>query len=470
MPPSSRRSVKKILGMTGTQISILAILVFLFCLLVAVLGALALSPTLTLPAAISNLPYPSSPPSTLSPTSTPTNTLTNTPTNTPTDTPTSTPTATFTPSPSMTPTKGVPKPPDTTENIHVAQIFNAGIPNPGDETGKVDIVWGSEYPDQPPGVFNLYYYPFDRDADGEIGGTHHDITWFLASHPDWIEYKCDKKTPAYEYDSPNVPLDISNPEVIDYMIHTYLLPAIEKGYQGIAFDNVDFNNYGHRCGVWRNGAWIEQPGYIVNVLRWAHLMYTSMHAMNVSVAMNFSYDLNHPTESNQIYRNLDIALDERGFTNSGGSQDTYFSGETWLTYVNALQRLDAGGRGFVSINEFPESFEQISQDEKQWALANYLLVKGRYSYIAITGQQEYGVLLTAPEYSAPIGHALNDMYQSQGVSMRDFSNGKAIVNPTRDKTVTLTFPGSVYQDLYGKYLETITLKPLSGIVLLGKSE
>jgi hypothetical protein len=118
----------------------------------------------------------------------------------------------------------------------------------------------------------------------------------------------------------------------------------------------------------------------------------------------------------------------------------------------------------------PEPFAQISQAEKQWALANYLLVKGRFSYIAITGIQEYGYTLMAPEYSAPVGHALGLMYQSQGVYMRDFSNGLAIVNPSSfGQTFNIILPSDVYQDLYGNKINLLTLEPQSGIVLLGKT-
>jgi len=351
----------------------------------------------------------------------------------------------------------------------VALIFNDQVAKPEDEIGYVDLVWGSRFPAQPEGVYNLYYYPFDRDRDGGTGGLHHDITWFLENHPDWIEYTCDQKTPAYEYGNPHVPLDITNPAVIEYMMQTYIVPAIQKGYQGIAFDNVDFNNNGYRCGVWRDGVWVEQSNYIGNILAWASSMYTRLHALNVSVAMNFPYDLNYPAESDQIYQYLDIAVDERGFTNWGRSQDDYFSDRTWLTNMQALLSLDALGKGFVSINEMPEDFDVVSQAEKQWALANYLLVKGRYSYIAITGVQEYGIIFTTPEYSAAIGHALNAMYQSQDVYMRDFSNGLAIVNPSSSQSFTITLPTDIYQDLYGNNLDTITLEPRSGIVLLRKS-
>jgi hypothetical protein len=469
MPRSPERSKKPFLGLTGPQLGILlgilAVLVILLCLVVIAFGKMMFTPTAPLPSLIPTLPDPTSIP----PTATPTFTLTPSPTDTPTFTPTDTATATSIPEPTIVPTKGVPEPPDTTDNIHVAQIFN-GHSSIGDEKGKVDLVWGSSDPTQPEGVFNLYYYPFDRDKGGGIGETHHDITWFLANHPDWIEYTCNKKTVAYEYGDSNVPLDITNPAVIDYMMRTYIFPAIQSGYSGIAFDNVDLGNIFGRCGIWRNGVWVKQTNYVSDLFNWASYMYKALHALNVSVAMNFPFDFGSSGESYRMYQYLDIAVDERGFTNWGKSQGHYLPLSEWLTNMQAYQFLDANGKGFVSINEMPEHFSMVSQAEKQWALANYLLVKGQYSYIAISGIQEYGQTLITPEYSVAIGHALGPMYQSQGVYMRDFSNGLAIVNPSSSKqTFNIILPSGVYQDLYGNYPNLLALGPQSGIVLLGRT-
>jgi hypothetical protein len=465
MPTSPKIQQKPLLGLTWPQLGILAVLVILLCLTVIGFAVLALSTAVPLPTLIPTLPNPTS----LSPTPAPTITQTPSPTAAPTLTPTDTaavvPTATPIPQPTLLPTRGVAKPPDTTSNIHVAQIFNSHS-TPEQEMGRVNLVWGSGFPNQPAGVYNLYYYPFDRDRDR---GPGHDMAWFLANHPDWIEYTCDKKTPAYEYNDPNIPLDITNPAVIDYMLQTYLFPAVQAGYQGIAFDNVDFGNNGARCGTWKNGNWIRQTDYIGDVLRWASYIYKAMHALNVSVAMNFPFDFGHPAESYQLYQNLDIAVDERGFTNRAQTTDGYFDPKEWLSNMTALQFLDANGKAFVSINEMPEHFAQVSQEEKQWALANYLMVKGRYSYIAITGIQEYGHTLIAPEYSADIGSALGPMYQSQGVYMRDFSNGMAIVNPSSlHQAVSISLPAGAFRDLYGNQINQLALGPRTGIVLLGR--
>ena len=470
MPTSPERQKKPILNLLRPESTIELFLAVLLGLITISFLAVAFYTIILAPAL---LPAHSDPIS-VSPTPTPTITQTPSPTEPPTATPTDTatatviPTATRIPEPTMLPPGGVPKPPDTTDNIHVAQIFTA-VDTPADEIGNVDLVWGSTFPDQPPGVFNLYYFPFDRDGDYYSHGQP--LTWFLANHADWIEYTCDKKTPAYEYGDPNVPLDITNPAVIDYMMQTYLLPAVQKGYQGIAFDNVDFSNYGGRCGVWKNGNWIKQTNYVGDVLTWAAYMYKALHALNVSIAMNFPFDFNYPRESYQIFQYLDIAVDERGFINRRQKPDNYLPINQWLTMMEGFQYLNAHGKGFVSINEMPEPFDQISQAGKQWVLANYLLAKGQYSYITIAGNHGTAHQFTLPEYSALIGHPLGPMYQSQGVYMRDYSNGLAIVNPSSfNQTFTIILSSGVYQDLYGNKTSLLTLEPQTGIVLLGKTK
>jgi len=114
--------------------------------------------------------------------------------------------------------------------------------------------------------------------------------------------------------------------------------------------------------------------------------------------------------------------------------------------------------------------QKVSQAQKGVGARQLPLVKGQLSYIHhLWYPGEYNRLLITPEYSAAIGHALGPMYQSQGVYMRDFSNGKAIVNPSSYDTFNIFLPSGVFQDLYGNNLDTLTLDPQSGIVLLGKT-
>lgn len=44
--------------------------------------------------------------------------------------------------------------PDTTSNIHLEMVFNYNVTDINTESGVVDMVWASDYPDQPADVYN----------------------------------------------------------------------------------------------------------------------------------------------------------------------------------------------------------------------------------------------------------------------------------------------------------------------------
>ena len=68
--------------------------------------------------------------------------------------------------------------------------------------------------------------------------------------------RCDRKTPAYFGDDPNVPLDISNPEVVQWQLRNLSVPAAQQGYDAMALDNYALENSGQGCGVWRGSTWV----------------------------------------------------------------------------------------------------------------------------------------------------------------------------------------------------------------------
>jgi hypothetical protein len=375
-------------------------------------------------------------------------------------------------------------PNDSFTNIHLEQDFNYNIPDVSVEAGKADFVWGSDHPTQPAGMYNTYYYPYDRQAGQDwstnAGATYHDLAWFQANHPDWIEYRCDKTSIAYEYGDAVTPLDITNTSVLNYIFQTYLQPAVARGYAGISFDNVNLDNFawgpssGQRCGHYNaTGAWVQQfsgsstdPAYHTAVINWAQWMQSQLHAIGASVTMNFGYDLGSVADSNTLIQYMDIDNDERGFTNWGNSGGNYLTDSAWSTEMQAYMALDSQGKGYISVNQEPEAFANISNTEKQWVIANYLLMKGHHTYLWISGPQEYGSYLSTPEYGVQVGYPLGSSYQSQNVYMRDYSNGLTIVNPSSTQSFGVTLPAGTYQDMYGNAVSNTTLSAHSGLVLV----
>lgn len=365
----------------------------------------------------------------------------------------------------------------TASNVHLGLVFNSLVANPATERGVVDVVWGSSTPTQPAGVYNIAYNPFDRIGNGANFRPLFTFAWFQANHPTWIEYQCDRSTPAYFPGEPNTPLDITNPAVLQFLMAQEYTPQLQAGYDGIGFDNVAFFSVAQRCGHFDAGhTWVQQftgqfvdPPYRASVLQWSQTIYQMLHAAKagVSVGMNFSYEFPNEDASAQLLQNIDFLTDERGFTNFGsanGADSLYLSDQNWQDYVNALQRYTADGGAVLLIDEEPSP--SISRAQLQWALANYLMVKGQYTYLTVVGQQQYGQFYDHPEYHAPIGTPTGGISTDQCVFRRDYSGGTAIVNPSSALSCPVSLPAGAFKDLYGAPVSAFTLAPHTAVVLL----
>src|SRR5439155_5684487 len=129
--------------------------------------------------------------------------------------------------------------------IHLFQTFDYNISDPATIAKRYDFVWGGQsdhvaaFRASNPGMSISYYIPFHRDEGTFPGGRmQHDLAYWEVTHPDWILYKCDRVTPAFEFGGPDTPLDFSNPALVPWQIQTYAQPASVSGYDAIAADNI----------------------------------------------------------------------------------------------------------------------------------------------------------------------------------------------------------------------------------------
>lgn len=380
---------------------------------------------------------------------------------------------------------------DTTDGIHTGMVDETRSEITSEE-GKIDYVWSAKRPQAGHQPHKTFYQKFDR-AGGDPGNNsfphYYSKDWFLQNHPDWLVYLCDKHSLAYEYHDPQVPLDITNAQVRQFMLNNWIYPAFSYGYDGIAFDNVNLDNKqsAGRCGVWTKDnqgirVWkylygdaqsIHGQKYINSILLWARFMYSTIKAYKPAASISMNFDPNVSGDqfgslafNEQLNSYTDLMLDEGGFTNGhlGYTVDRY-----WKLEAGFANDLAAQGKAQLLIFAF--DYKHLTLAQKEWALGNYLLVKGAHTYIyiasGINNGIEYGHMNLIPEYGIQIGHATNTMYQSQGVYMRDYSNGKTMVNPSSKQSYTISLNGHYY-DIKGNLMNTssITLAPHSALVLL----
>lgn len=114
----------------------------------------------------------------------------------------------------------------------------------------------------------------------------------------------------------SVPLDLSNPETLEYQMEVAVLPAAQDGYNAIALDNYGLANTWKACGSFKgpNGTWVQMygnggvapeddPQYTADVLNWTARAVDQIHGAGLLVIPNFS-DLNLEDEGVLTMSNL----------------------------------------------------------------------------------------------------------------------------------------------------------------------
>jgi len=384
-------------------------------------------------------------------------------------------------------TPGLREIPDTWNNIHLFQSFDYNIRNPTPIARYYDFVWGATpskvaaFRAGNPNAFISYYIPFHRDSgtftNAELG-KQHDVNYWQSAHPNWVLYKCDRTTPALEYGDPNIPLDFTNPDVVQWQVQTYAQPASTNGYDAIAADNLNLENLFGACGFYKNGQWVQRyTGDTIDkqwqndILSWVTAMQTALHALPHPLALIPNLGAGPVALSDpilgKIVTHVDGILDEGGFTNYG---DGYLTGSNWLheiQFIRSVQKQQH--KPYYISNEFKS--DALGHDQIQWALASYLISKEHSSSLFITNNtnhtQNYGADRRYSEYEGKIGNPQSDIYFSQNVYWRDYSNGIVVVNPSDTNTNTVKTSASTYVDLYGNHVnQTFSLPPHSGMVLI----
>lgn len=371
---------------------------------------------------------------------------------------------------------------DTWNNIHSFLTFDYDISNPAAIAKHYDFVWGANpknvaaFRSANPNIFLAYYILFHRDnGTFSDNGAYHDLNYWKAVHPDWILYKCDRVTPAYEFGDPNVPFDFTNPAVISWQIQTYIQPASTSGYDGIAADNVNLQNLFGACGYYVHGKWVQRytgqvddPQWTADVITWLTQMQQALHHLKHPLALipNLSIGDLFPDDPSvlQVLSHVDGVLDESGFTRFG---DGYLTDGDWLRAIQFIEAVQQQNKPYYIINQFPS----VSRTEIQWALASYLMGKEHSAAMYISTVQGYGGQSWYSEYNAQIGSPSGPMYEAQGIYIRAYTHGLSLVNPSNTYSYTVTLDaGTHYKDLYGHPIAgTVTLPPHSGLVLLSNS-
>jgi len=332
--------------------------------------------------------------------------------------------------------------------------------------------------------YNARPEPFDPFGGGDTPDRRaRTLLWWNTEaegvgHPDWVMYRCNGITPAYhlgvtdDVSGPNMPLDITNPEVIDWQVRT--IGIEEAAYTALARDMASIWNLNYACGVYRDGQWSQlftgeysDPMFLSAVVDWTAQLRGRLQELSSPLALVASLPLYYffPDEDIASFAaNLDGILDEAGFTGYGVDR---LLGEAWLHKVRNMIALQNQGTAVYSVNyvsTFPPTHEEID-----WILGSFLMAKEHAAYALITSGDVTWPHL--PQYDEDLGHPCGSTSSFQNVYRRDYSKGMSVVNPSATSSYTITLGPDSFSDLYGNPVgDTLTLGARRGKVLLSESD
>jgi hypothetical protein len=332
-----------------------------------------------------------------------------------------------------------------------------------DDARRYGLVWGDRigmpayWSAGNPAIVNTYYVPQEDDADWDCcdgsGGIGHTLSWWQTYHPSWVLYACTAdgtptRLPAFISGlQTNVPLDIHNPDVVDYQVHLAGDYAIEQNFQGLAYDEVLFynvtgnaiNSTDYGCGIYDGGEFVRRysgktdPRWTADTVAWIEAARDILRTDPTFVEHHLKLVVNHPAESvsnadeQTILRNVDGVVDETGFSDYGNYRREYSLFQTtaeWMTYAQAH------GASPLIIDKF-EQTSAITRQQLEYSIATYLMGHDGSSGLFVGNANAYGLENYHSEYTTAVGIPCGAYYESTSapeIWFRRFTGVLVVVN------------------------------------------
>ncbi|NGF57431.1 hypothetical protein G5B00_13015 [Parapedobacter sp. SGR-10] len=336
--------------------------------------------------------------------------------------------------------------------IPMAQIFDNQIKDKSvyqQQKNKVFYVWGSRSSEQPEYVTGSKYFPSIRNPDRKL-----DIKWYQENHPDWIMYQEDRKTPAYGYIYSYgglVPLDVSNPEVREYYLQKFIMPAVQAGYKVIAMDNVDLGNWPKAVGRYSGNEWVKlytgqknDTTFHKNMIGWMQFLKDKLNPLGIALVGNIKANSAPEPVVLEIIQAVDAWLDENGFAHRGIN----VTDDKWEKAMAIIHKITPE-KGYISINQMKgEHANDWPKEQVEYVIGNYLLSRGPSSLLAMVGYTDkaiYHHFSYRKEIDTDIGEPVSVPTKlDSGLWIRRYSKGLVIVNPSSKETRSFKLPKGIW--------------------------
>src|ERR1700686_1626952 len=227
-----------------------------------------------------------------------------------------------------------------------------------------------------------------------------------------------------------------------------LMPALSQEFTAVGFDHVTTLNRFAVAGHYTiNGHWVQMFNGNLSDQTYRRAMINAYAGLTskmkaaaqqqgktIAIAFNAYPSLPYNDHYTDLLPYADIVLDEAGFTRLGDLISPYLTASpvigtnitnAWLTKIQDLSILqNKFGKPLVLNGLVPYAVDAThlpARRDIQWILANYLLVKGHYTYCSFISSvlDRYMQLnVSLPEYFAHVGFPQSAIYLDQKVYMR----------------------------------------------------
>lgn len=321
------------------------------------------------------------------------------------------------------------------------------------------------------------YYIIEED---NILVSGHDLSWWQQNHPDWILYACDSNgNPTHDYaytpgdGFADVPLNIHNPQVVQYQLGTLIPFAQSNSYNALALDEVIFHDmmlggnpklgqsvvsgeYG--CGTWNSDGTFTKiysspsdPTWTQDILNWVSAAKQAAFSNGLKIVVNHPAGSTTDPNEQTLMRNVDVTLDEAGFTDYGNYGSVGFFNSTY-NYVEWVERQ---GVGIGLVQKYYHETTSFTPSEIEYAIATYMMANEGNADMFLVGNNGagygYGAEQYHNEYQTQLGAPCAAMEGgSNGIYDRRFQSGLVIANVS-GATASASLPSNhTYADIEGR--------------------
>jgi hypothetical protein len=270
----------------------------------------------------------------------------------------------------------------------------------------------------------------DAPWQNQIAFHQDDFCWIITEHPDWFLKSDDGKIIV---DGDSVYIDPLADGWVDFFIERLHEAQTIFGWDGLFLDNLDgslkrFSSKGVNVGMYPDDkSYTDAAIGFLESLSENYINPTGIHLYANMTYIDFSNDV-----WREYLQYLDGFMLEDWAVNWS---DGYQKPGEWIAKINMVDESAKMGKKVFLVSQGNQS----DNAHQTFAYASYLLVARENVYFRYTDALAYNEVWDFDNYSEKLGSPTCDYYLKDSVYIREFTNGRVVVDPKSEVAMITVF-------------------------------